>query len=101
ADPTVEYGRDTDNPPAQGNYWVPLGNSGTGKTVATSSRWNTYIFQGWPPTPISSPGLSALKAAASPTETKCYFFLTKPSDGRVICAQTYTEFQQLVQKYLP
>jgi UPF0755 protein len=100
SDPTVEYARDTDTPPPNGKYWVDLNESGTGPTVDPTSHWNTYTFPGWPPTPISSPNLLALMAAASPASTDCYYFLSKPSDGRVVCAKTYAGFQQLVQQYL-
>lgn len=100
ADPTVEYARDTDNPPKDGKYWSPLGNDGTGQTVAPQNKWNTYNFAGLPPTPISSPNVYALKAAASPSATKCYFFLSNPKNGRVVCAATYNEFLNLQQQYL-
>jgi len=101
ADPTVEYARDTQNAPKNGKYWSPLGNDGTGKTVAPDSLWNTYNFAGLPPTPISTANLFALKAAASPATTKCYFFLSNPKNGRVVCSATYIEFQALQQQYLP
>ncbi len=98
SDPTVEYARDTINPPSQ--YWVTLDKSGTGDTVVPDSPWNTYTHKGWPPTPISSPNIFALRAAASPQKTDCYYFLSKPSNGRIVCAATYAQFQVLEQQYL-
>ena len=92
ADPTVQYGRDTDTPPASADgYWAPLNN--TGGKVDPNSRWNTYTHQGWPPTPIASPGLDALKAAASPAQTDCYYFFSK-KDGSLVCAPTYAQMLQ-------
>ena len=95
ADPTVQYARDTQNPPVL--YWQPLADSG-GK-IAANSPWNTYIVKGFPPTPICSPGLASLQAAATPLNTNYYFFLTK-KDGHAVFAQTNAEFLQDVQKYL-
>ncbi len=100
SDPTVEYARETATPPASGQYWQDLGNFGTGDKVDPNSPWNTYTHPGWPPTPISSPNLVALKAAASPASTNCYYFFTKPSDGSLVCAATYAQIQQAEQKYL-
>ncbi|HEU5377932.1 MAG TPA: endolytic transglycosylase MltG [Ktedonobacteraceae bacterium] len=96
ADPTVQYARDSANPPAQ--YWLPLNDKGG--NIEPHSPWNTYTSQGWPPTPISSPNLFALKAAASPAQTKCYYFLSNPQNGRVVCSATYAEFVQLEARYL-
>ena len=101
SDPTVEYAYDTDHPPAPGaDYWVDLNKYGQGNTIDTGSPWNSYTHSGWPPTPISSPGLAALQAAASPQQTNCYFFLTDPKTGKLVCEPTYRQFQQDVQKYL-
>lgn len=101
SDPTVEYAYDTDHPPVPpAEYWVDLNQYGTGRTIETNSPWNTYINPGWPPTPISSPSLAALLAAASPSTTNCYYFFTKPSDGSLICEPTYRLIQIDEQKYL-
>jgi UPF0755 protein len=101
SDPTVEYAIDTDSPPptsTRPRYWVDLNQSGTGDNVDPNSAWNTYTHAGWPPTPISSPGLLALEAAASPAQTKCYYFFTKPSDGSLVCEPTYAQILQDEQK---
>ncbi len=95
ADPTVQYARDTASPPTK--YWTPLADSG-GKIVP-NSPWNTYVVKGFPPTPICSPGLASLQAAAAPSNTQYYFFLTK-KDGHAVFAKTNAEFQQDEQKYL-
>ncbi|MGH2508026.1 MAG: endolytic transglycosylase MltG [Ktedonobacteraceae bacterium] len=95
ADPSVQYARDTDTPPAK--YWSQLNN--TGSKIDPKSLWNTYNAPGWPPTPICSPGLQALLAAAAPAQTHYYFFLSK-ADGHNVYAETYAEFQQLERQYL-
>lgn len=101
SDPTVEYAYDTDHPPASvSGYWRDLNDYGSGATTDTGSLWNTYVHQGWTPSPISSPNLFSLQAAASPQSTKCYYFLSKPSDGRIVCSDTYAQFQVLVHQYL-
>lgn len=102
SDPTVEYAYDTDHPPVPpAQYWVDLNQYGTGSTVEVDNPWNTYTHPGWPPTPISSPSLAALLAAASPQATNCYYFFTKPSDGSLICEPTYRQIQADEAKYLP
>ncbi len=89
ADPTVQYARDSQ--PGTKTYWTPLQDAG-GK-IAPTSPWNTYIVKGFPPTPICSPGLASLQAAASPTSTPYYYFYAAKKDGHNIYAKTYQEFQ--------
>ncbi len=91
SDPSVEYARDTETPPQQ--YWLPL--AGAGKNIATNSPWNTYSFKGLPPTPICSPGLATLQAAASPAKSNYFYFFSTKS-GSIVYAITYNEF---LQKY--
>src|SRR5438105_4166143 len=87
ADPTVQYARDSEKPPKA--YWLPLADSG--KNIATNSPWNTYIFKGLPPTPICSPGLATLLAAAVPTKSNYFYFFSTKS-GSIVYATTYNEF---------
>ncbi|MDQ2902666.1 MAG: endolytic transglycosylase MltG [Ktedonobacteraceae bacterium] len=99
SDPTVEYARDSQ--PGTTKYWDSLNNSGTGTTVAPNSRWNTYTHKGWPPTPICSPSLASLQAAATPAKTDFYFFLGRPDTGRAVFEKNKAQFDQDVKKYLP
>jgi UPF0755 protein len=95
ADPTVQYARDSQSGTTK--YWTPLQNSGS--TILPNSPYNTYTHQGFPPSPICSPGLASLMAAATPAKTDYYFFLSK-SDGHNVYAKTLAEFQADEQKYL-
>ncbi len=95
SDPSVQYARDTDNPPA--TYWAPLDDSGA--NIDPDSPWNTYTHTGWPPTPICSPSLASLLAAANPPQTDYYFFLAK-KDGHNVYEATFAQFQADEQRYL-
>lgn len=96
ADPTVQYARDTLTPPTV--YWGSLQTAGA--ETAAGSLWNTYTHKGFPPTPICSPGLASLKAAAAPSPTDYYyFFARKGGKGTSIFAKNAQEFEQLKQKY--
>lgn len=57
--------------------WWPHPSSGQ---MSIDSPYNTNIYLGFPPTPISSPGLSALQAAANPAQTN-YMYFTGSCDG--------------------
>ncbi len=69
-------------------------------TAATKidSPYNTYKYVGLPPTPISNPGLPAIKAALNPAAHDYLYFITvKPHDTRF--TKDYTEFQSWVTEY--
>jgi UPF0755 protein len=69
ADPTVQYALGYDF--GLGTWWTnPLSLD----NLQYDSPYNTYIYQGYPPTPIANPGLNSLQAVAFPTETPYYFF---------------------------
>jgi len=54
--------------------------------------YNTYVKPGLPPGPISAPGLTALKAAFSPSNTNyLYFRLEDVASGRHYFSRTYDE----------
>lgn len=62
------------------------------------SPYNTYVRYGLTPTPISNPGIQALKAAAFPESTKNLYFLTG-DDGEMYYAQTLKEHEANKKKH--
>lgn len=62
------------------------------------SPYNTYIRYGLTPTPISNPGIQALKAAAFPEDTENIYFLTG-DDGKMYYAKTLKEHEANKDKY--
>ena len=55
------------------------------------SPYNTYIYSGLPPTPISSPSRASLAAVAAPAETPYFFYVLKDHDGSHAFAVTLNE----------
>ncbi len=68
ADPTVLYGRGTDDRRI------------TRADLARPTSHNTYARPGLPPTPISNPGRAALEAAAAPADVPYLYFVAR-GDG--------------------
>jgi UPF0755 protein len=58
------------------------------------SPYNTRIYGGLPPTPISSPGLASLQAALEPAETEFFFYVLCGEDGHHEFAVTNAEHEQ-------
>lgn len=69
SDPTVQYAIGYNI--AQQTWWTNPLSAGDMQFI---SPYNTYLNVGLPPGPISSPGLSALRAVAFPVETVYYYF---------------------------
>ena len=68
-DPTVQYALGYNA--EQQLWWTnPL----TYADLEVVSPYNTYMYTGLPPTPISNPSLAALQAVAFPAQTPYYFF---------------------------
>ncbi len=66
----------------------------------TESPYNTYKVVGLPPTPINSPGESALEAALSPAKGKWLYFVTvNPDTGETKFARSYERFLKLKAEY--
>jgi UPF0755 protein len=85
----MELGLDSTTRYATGNYTRPL----TISQLNTSSRWNTRNHTGLPPTPINSPGLTALEAAAHPARSDALYFVVKPcGNGQMTFTSSYDQF---------
>src|SRR5205807_3112760 len=81
---------------ATGNYTRPL----TQSQLNSHSPYNTRIHLGLPPTPIDSPGLAAIEAAAHPSRTKYLYFVVKPcGNGEHVFASSYSQILREVQRY--
>ncbi len=73
---------------ATGNYSGPI----TVSQLHSRSRWNTHTHLGLPPTPIDSPGLAALQAAAHPANTNDLFFFARRCGRGTDFTATYSQF---------
>ncbi|SHE29426.1 UPF0755 protein [Tissierella praeacuta DSM 18095] len=62
----------------------------TNEDTSIESPYNTYIHEGLPPAPISSPGEASLIAAVNPADTD-YLFFVLTGDGTHTFSKTYQE----------
>ena len=85
-DPTVIYGIGGLDSPIRRSH------------LNTDSPYNTYTRHGLPPTPISMPGLDALKAAAQPADTSALYFVSR-GDGTHKFSDTLDEHLVAVREY--
>lgn len=88
SDATVSYG-------AGGTTVVP-----TKKEKADRNGYNTYLRDGLPVGPISSPGDAAIKAAVSPAKGKWLYFVTvNLKTGETKFATSYAEHQKNADQF--
>lgn len=69
------------------------------RDLLVESEYNTYLHKGYPPGPISNPGLPALHAAFKPIESDNLFFLVKP-DGSHYFSKSHKEHLDAKKKYI-
>lgn len=74
-------------------------NTPTSADKKLESPFNTYLYAGLPPAPISNPGLDALKAALNPTPSN-YLFYLHDQTGKIHYARTYEEHLSNISEYL-
>ena len=89
ADPTVQYALGYDQ--VEGTWWTnPL----SLEDLKSPSPYNTYVNDGLPPSPISNPGMTSLRAVAFPADTPYYFFAAR-CDG-----SGYHDFAETFEQHL-
>jgi UPF0755 protein len=70
----------------------------TAQTQDSDNRYNTYVHTGLPPTPIGSPGDTAINAVLNPAEGDWQYFVTINLDtGETLFANTLEEHNENVQ----
>jgi UPF0755 protein len=85
----MDLGLDSTTRYATGNYTTPL----TASQLGSPSPWNTRNHAGLPPTPINSPGLSAIEAAAHPARSDALYFVVTPcGNGEMTFTASYEHF---------
>ncbi len=86
-DPSVQYAIGWN--PIQNTWWTnPLSLA----DLQVDSPFNTYVYSGLPPAPISNPSLAALRAVAFPEVSPYYYFRARcDGSGRHFFAETFEE----------
>jgi UPF0755 protein len=84
----MDLGLDSTVAYATGNYGTL-----TEKDLHSRSRWNTTNHSGLPPTPIDSPSLEAINAAAHPAHIGALYFINKVcGNGALRFTASYRQF---------
>jgi UPF0755 protein len=87
----MNLGLDTTAAYATNNYTGNLSN----RQLNSSSAWNTLNHRGLPPTPIDSPDLAAINAAAHPAPTNALYFIVKVcGNGALDFTSSYAQFER-------
>ncbi|MCK5332632.1 endolytic transglycosylase MltG [Candidatus Parcubacteria bacterium] len=82
------------------NYFVRNKRSqATYDDLKIDSPYNTYLYKGLTPGPISNPGISAIRAVIYPAQTNYFYFLSKKT-GEAVFSKTYEEHLVNKRKYL-
>ena len=59
--------------------------------ISVESPYNTYKVNGLPPTPISNPSITSIRAAENPTDTEYMFFVANKDGNGHVFSKTYEE----------
>ncbi len=68
----------------------------TAEDLLIDSPYNTYLYDGLPPTAICNPGLNAMLAAISPEQNEYYYYVADPETGGHVFSKTVEEHNQAV-----
>jgi uncharacterized YceG family protein len=87
-DATLRYGLD-----------IPPTESIRRSQLESASPYNTRNRAGLPPTPIASPGLASLQAAAHPAKVNYLYFVRKPDKKHHFFTASYQAFQNYANSH--
>lgn len=62
--------------------------------------YNTYLYQGVPPTPIANPSPSSIQAALKPAKTSYFYYLFDPASQKSLFSETFDQHNESRSKYL-
>ena len=79
---------------------IPPTQSITKGQLASGSPYNTRRFRGLPPTPIASPGLASMEAAAHPASVDYLYFVRKPDCRSHFFTDSFAEFDAYTRRGL-
>ncbi|MDO8659593.1 MAG: endolytic transglycosylase MltG [Candidatus Parcubacteria bacterium] len=92
-DATIQYAKGQN--PSSKKWWEPVTFE---EYKSVKSDYNTYLFPGLPPGPISNPGIESLRAAAFPSETD-YLYYLHDKNGKIRYAKTFAEHNANIEKF--
>ncbi len=98
ADATIQYAiadEQCENGNMNCDWWPIL----TKEDLENESLYNSYKYKNLPPTPISNPGESSLRAAMYPAESNWWFYIHDPG-GIIHYGETIEEHNINIRKYL-
>ncbi len=67
-------------------------------TLKIKSKYNTYLYKGLPPGPISSPGKASIEAALYPQKNDYLYYLA--NGNKHVFSKTYKEHLKNEKKYI-
>ena len=90
SDPTVIYGINENRKNKIKNL--------NAKDIKVFTRYNTYMINGLPPGPISSPGLGSISAALNPKKTNYLYFVANGKGGHYF-SSSYSEHLKNIKRW--
>ena len=91
-DATIIYALDGNVDPETGKV-KPL----TSEDLLLDDPYNTYVYKGLIPGPITNPGIASLLAALDPNDTDYYFYVYNPDTAKHMFAETAAEHDKNVE----
>ncbi|MDA1316931.1 MAG: endolytic transglycosylase MltG [bacterium] len=94
-DATVQYA--VGYQPREERWWKSVT---TFADLEYDSPYNTYLYPGLPPAPISNPGVASIQAVLDANPKTKYKFYLSDDAGNTYFAETYEEHQRNIERYL-